>query len=450
MKQAVRLQKYLAQAGLGSRRSSERLILAGRVAINGQICETLGTTIDPETDTVTLDGNKVLMPDEKKYIVLNKPEGYMVSRSDPHQPKTIYTLLPQEFEALHPVGRLDQNSCGLLLLTNDGELTEKLLHPRFKLEKVYKVQVKGKATDLALNYLRTGVDLSDGKTQPARVVRLKQRSENTWIEFGLKEGRNRQIRRMCRSVGLDVITLQRTAFGPLLLGTLPLGAWRELTEQEVQTLIKKTKVKAEKPSRSQSSKTGAARPAPTDRAETPLEWQPGPRTGGKKDGPRTEKTKGPRRAARPAQAEAPAKRSPDSERSRAAFSTRARSSSSNKPSAYTPNRSQEDASDKPRTYSSSRSRSTSSDKLRGYSADKSRRYGAERSPSEATDKPRAHSGGRSRSSAKPRGSAPEAAHSEGAAKSRGLAGRKPRAYTPDASRGRAHKGRSNKGPKRGP
>src|SRR3990167_6179133 len=112
MKEVVRLHKYLAQAGLGSRRSSERMILAGRVAINGKVCETLGTTIDPEKDTVTLDGNKVLMPDEKRYIILNKPEGYMVSRSDPHQPKTIYTLLPKEFEQLHPVGRLDQNSCG--------------------------------------------------------------------------------------------------------------------------------------------------------------------------------------------------------------------------------------------------------------------------------------------------------------------------------------------------
>jgi len=452
MKEVVRLHKYLAQAGLGSRRSSERMIQAGRVAINGKVCETLGTTIDPEKDTVTLDGNKVLMPDEKKYIILNKPEGYMVSRSDPHQPKTIYTLLPKEFEQLHPVGRLDQNSCGLLLLTNDGELTEKLLHPRFKLEKVYKVQVKGKATDLALNYMRTGVDLSDGKTQPARVVRLKQRSENSWIEFGLKEGRNRQIRRMCRSVGLDVVTLERTAFGPLLLGNLREGAWRSLTEEEVHILIKKTKIKTDKSARSQSDKPGPTKFVKTEEAEAPLDWKPGPRTGAKKDGPREERTKGPRRVARPVQGEREEKRSPASDRPRAAFSTRARSSSSDKPRGYSadksrgysPERSQADASDKPRTYSAGRSRPSSSDKPRGYSADKSRGYSPDRSQADASDKPRTYSAGRSRSSSsdKPRGYSADRSRSSDSDKPRGYSADrsrssgsdKPRGYSADKSR----------------
>ncbi len=468
MKEVVRLHKYLAQAGLGSRRSSERMIQAGRVAINGKVCETLGTTIDPEKDTVTLDGNKVLMPDEKKYIILNKPEGYMVSRSDPHQPKTIYTLLPKEFEQLHPVGRLDQNSCGLLLLTNDGELTEKLLHPRFKLEKVYKVQVKGKATDLALNYMRTGVDLSDGKTQPARVVRLKQRSENSWIEFGLKEGRNRQIRRMCRSVGLDVVTLERTAFGPLLLGNLREGAWRSLTEEEVHILIKKTKIKTDKSARSPSAK-------PAEEAEAPLDWKPGPRTGAQKDGPRVEKTKGPRRVTRPVQGEREEKRSLASDRPRAAFSTRARSSSSDKPRGYSadksrgysPDRSQGDASDKPRGYSADRSRSSSSNKPRGYSADKSWGYSPERSQGDASDKPRTYSGGRSRpsDSDKPRGYSADRSRSSGSDKprsysadrSRSSSSDKPRTGSSGKSRGGPSAGRSrpsapgrpSKGPKRG-
>jgi 23S rRNA pseudouridine2605 synthase len=467
MKEVVRLHKYLAQAGLGSRRSSERMIQAGRVAINGKVCETLGTTIDPEKDTVTLDGNKVLMPDEKKYIILNKPEGYMVSRSDPHQPKTIYTLLPKEFEQLHPVGRLDQNSCGLLLLTNDGELTEKLLHPRFKLEKVYKVQVKGKATDLALNYMRTGVDLSDGKTQPARVVRLKQRSENSWIEFGLKEGRNRQIRRMCRSVGLDVVTLERTAFGPLLLGNLREGAWRSLTEEEVHILIKKTKIKTDKSARSQSDKPGPTKFVKTEEAEAPLDWKPGPRTGAKKDGPREERTKGPRRVARPVQGEREEKRSPASDRPRAAFSTRARSSSSDKPRGYSadksrgysPDRSQGDPSDKPRGYSADksrgyssersqssdsdkprgysadRSRSSGSDKSRGYSADKSRGYSPERSQADASDKPRTYSAGRSRpsSSDKPRGYSADRSRSSSSDKPRGYSADKSRGYSPERS-----------------
>ncbi|MGE3725025.1 MAG: pseudouridine synthase [Candidatus Sericytochromatia bacterium] len=430
MKEAMRLHKYLAQAGLGSRRSSERMILAGRVAINGKVCETLGTTIDPEKDTVTLDGYKVLMPDEKKYIILNKPEGYMVSRSDPHQPKTIYTLLPKEFESLHPVGRLDQNSCGLLLLTNDGELTEKLLHPRFKLEKVYKVQVKGKATDLALNYMRTGVDLSDGKTQPARVVRLKQRSENSWIEFGLKEGRNRQIRRMCRSVGLDVVTLERTAFGPLLLGNLREGTWRSLTEEEVHILIKKTKIKAEKPARVPHAK-------PTEATEAPLVWKPGQRTEAKKDGPREDRTKGPRRVTRPVQGEREEKRSPASDRPRAAFSTRARSSSSDKPRGY--------SADKSRGYSPDRSQGEASDKPRGYSADKSRGYSPDRSQGEASDKPRTYSGGRSRpsDSDKPRGYSSDRTRSSSSDKPRGYSADrsrssssdKPRGYSADKSRG---------------
>lgn len=442
MKEALRLHKYLAQAGLGSRRSSERMILAGRVAINGKVCETLGTTIDPEKDTVTLDGHKVLMPDQKKYILLNKPEGYMVSRSDPHQPKTIYTLLPKEFEQLHPVGRLDQNSCGLLLLTNDGELTEKLLHPRFKLEKVYKVQVKGKATDLALSYMRTGVDLSDGKTQPARVVRLKQRSENSWIEFGLKEGRNRQIRRMCRSVGLDVVTLERTAFGPLLLGSLRQGAWRELTEEEVHILIKKTKIKAEKPARSPDTKTAGPKAAKADETETPLLWEPRPQRGAKKGRPQaprsseerpsrpgrpTRPSTGPRRAARPESGEREEKRSSASERPRTYSEGRSRPSASDKPRGYSSerargyssDRSQSDASDQPRTYSAGRSRPSASDKSRGYSAD--------RSQADGSDQPRTYSAGRSRPSA--------------SGKSRG---------GPSAGRSRPSAGgRPSKGPKRG-
>ncbi|PIQ28116.1 hypothetical protein COW36_05245 [bacterium (Candidatus Blackallbacteria) CG17_big_fil_post_rev_8_21_14_2_50_48_46] len=243
----MRLQKFLAQAGAGSRRSSEQLILSGRVKVNGSVCDVLGTSVTPGQDRVQLDGREVLLPEQKFYYMLNKPEGYMVSRSDPHQPQTIYTLLPPEFEILHPVGRLDQNSCGLLLLTNDGDLTDKLLHPRFKMEKVYRVQVKGRVTELTLKYLSEGVELSDGKTLPARVVRLRQRSDHPWLEFTLKEGRNRQIRRMCRAVGLDVIYLERVAFGPLHLSKMPVGAWRELTEEEIRSLLKKTEKISLKP-----------------------------------------------------------------------------------------------------------------------------------------------------------------------------------------------------------
>jgi 23S rRNA pseudouridine2605 synthase len=235
----MRLQKFLAQAGAGSRRSCEALITEGRVRVNGKKCITLGTCIDPERDLIELDGQKMLLPEQRYYLMLNKPEGYLVSRSDPHQSKTIYLLLPPECAILHPVGRLDQNSCGLLLLTNDGQLTEKLLHPRFKMEKVYRVQVRGKVSETALKYLREGVDLSDGRTQPAQITRLRPRGEHSWLEFRLKEGRNRQIRRMCRAVGLEVVSLQRIAFGPLQLGGLPEGAWRELMSEELRALQNK-------------------------------------------------------------------------------------------------------------------------------------------------------------------------------------------------------------------
>lgn len=261
----MRLQKFLAQAGAGSRRSCESLITAGRVRVNGQCCMRLGTTVDPHTDRIELDGKRLLLPKSQRYIVLNKPEGYLVSRSDPHQSQTIYQLLPPEMTVLHPVGRLDQNSCGLLLLTNDGDLTEKLLHPRFKMEKVYHVQVRGRVSETALKYLREGVDLSDGRTRPARVVRLRSQGETAWLEFGLREGRNRQIRRMCRSVGLEVIYLKRISFGPLQLGTLPVGAWRDLSEVEVRTLIRRAA-----PPSSTARKSAKARQAvPAEKSEGP-------------------------------------------------------------------------------------------------------------------------------------------------------------------------------------
>lgn len=234
---SMRLQKFLAHAGAGSRRNCESLIRAGRVYVNGQCCTQLGTCVNPQRDRIELDGKPLHLPENYRYVLLNKPEGYLVSRSDPHHTRTIYQLLPPELAFLHPVGRLDQDSCGLLLLTNDGDLTEKLLHPRFKLEKVYHVQVRGRVSQAALQTLRQGVELAEGMTQPARVVYLGKHKAMAWLEFGLREGRNRQIRRMCQAVGWQVIHLQRIRLGPLELGQLPLGTWRDLNEKERKILL---------------------------------------------------------------------------------------------------------------------------------------------------------------------------------------------------------------------
>ncbi len=225
-----RLQKVLAQRGLGSRRTCEALIAAGRVTVNGEVAE-LGRRVHPETDRVSIDGVPVAVRSGLVYYVCNKPAGVVSTASDPQGRPVVTGLVPAR-PRVHPVGRLDADSEGLLLLTNDGDLTFRLTHPSFGVEKEYLVVVEGAPKPGALRRLREGVDLADGRTAPARVVRV----EPNVIRVTIHEGRNRQVRRMCEAVGHPVRRLVRTRIGPLRVGTLAPGEWRELTPEELRAV----------------------------------------------------------------------------------------------------------------------------------------------------------------------------------------------------------------------
>ncbi len=235
---AIRLQKWMARCGAGSRRACEQLIQQGRVQVNGQRA-TLGMQIDPEKDQITIDGKPLPPPPAPLYILLHKPAGYVTARKDPHAPRTVMELLRGLKTPVFPVGRLDADAEGLLLLTNDGELANRLLHPRYKVPKTYRVWVKGAPDESALRRLREGVMLEEGKTAPAQVRLLKRGRQQSLLEITIHEGRKRQVKRMCAAVGHPVQRLVRIAFGPLrLTEDLPPGAWRELTPDERDALLR--------------------------------------------------------------------------------------------------------------------------------------------------------------------------------------------------------------------
>jgi 23S rRNA pseudouridine2605 synthase len=225
-----RLQKVLARAGVASRRASEELIGAGRVTVNGDLAR-LGQRVDPEHDQVAVDGVPVGVRPGLVYYLLNKPRGVVSTASDPEGRPTVTGLVPPE-PRVHPVGRLDADSEGLLLLTNDGELTHRLTHPSFGVEKEYLVSVAGKPSAGAIRSLRSGVQLDDGLTARARVSQV----EPSLLRITIHEGRKRQVRRMCEMVGHPVTRLVRTRIGPLRDPGLSPGAWRALTTAEVRRL----------------------------------------------------------------------------------------------------------------------------------------------------------------------------------------------------------------------
>ncbi len=233
----MRLNKYLAQCGLGSRRAVESLIVAGRVTIAGkQILDLSRRVVDGED--VRVDGKKALLPSELRYIILNKPIGYLTSRSDPFEKPVIYDLLPEELQSLHYVGRLDFNSRGLILLTDDGDLTHKLLHPKFEIPRVYQVQTETPLMASERDALRAGVEI-----EPDVIVRaFKVRSNGDGIEITLKEGKNREIRKMLDVFGHKVIDLKRIAFAGVQLGHLPEGKFRSLSAAEVELLREESKI----------------------------------------------------------------------------------------------------------------------------------------------------------------------------------------------------------------
>ncbi len=231
-----RLQKHLASHGLCSRRHAEDLITSGQVQVNGTIVTQLGTCIDPDVDCVTVAGQP-LKPTTLRYYLINKPQGLLSTCSDPFGRPTVLTLLPEaERQGLHPVGRLDQDTEGALILTNDGALTQKLTHPSHQLWKMYHVQVSGQPPAAILKQWRAGVLLEGRLTLPARIRILKTLAASTWLEVQLTEGRNRQIRRVAQILNFPVESLRRVAIGSLRLGDLPLGSYRHLTVAQVQAL----------------------------------------------------------------------------------------------------------------------------------------------------------------------------------------------------------------------
>lgn len=234
---SVRLQKFLARAGVASRRAAEELIRSGRVQVNGRTVTEMGSTVDPDRDAVAVDGRTV-RAGPVVWIVLNKPVGFVTTRSDPQGRRTVYDLLPGEYRKLLHVGRLDTASEGLLLLTNDGDGAHRLLHPRFEVERVYDVEVEGHVGADVVRRLRTGVRLSDGMARATAVRVLPSKLENrARLRVTLKEGRNREVRRMLEAVGAPVTRLRRVAYGPVRLAGLPRGEWRPLSAEERRAIV---------------------------------------------------------------------------------------------------------------------------------------------------------------------------------------------------------------------
>jgi len=232
-----RLQKLIAQAGIASRRAAEKLIEAGEVSVNGEIVTALGTKANPEIDHIKVGGkliNPKLGKRENVYILLNKPKGYLSSAADPEGRKLVTDLVPPKFGKLHPVGRLDYNTEGLIILTNDGDFTN-LVASSKTVEKIYEVKVKGLPNANAINKLRRGVILDDGfRTAPAQIKELKHTENNGWYEVILTEGHNQQIRKMFDSIAHSVVKLKRISIGHIKDDRIPVGAYRELDADEIK------------------------------------------------------------------------------------------------------------------------------------------------------------------------------------------------------------------------
>jgi 23S rRNA pseudouridine2605 synthase len=235
----MRLQKYIARAGIASRRHAEEMILDGRVSVNGTIVTTLGTKVGPG-DRVVIDGQSVQLQEVYHYYLLNKPTGIITSSHDPRGRKTVLDLMPDLPVRIYPVGRLDWDTSGMLLLTNDGELTHRLMHPGFGVEKTYRVWLKEPLASAQAALLEQGILLEDGLTAPAAVYRAQppqERGLEVW-EITIHEGRNRQVRRMFAAVGSPVVKLERIKFGPLSDPALKPGQFRPLSRREIKSLYR--------------------------------------------------------------------------------------------------------------------------------------------------------------------------------------------------------------------
>ena len=241
----MRLQKYIAECGVASRRAAERLIADGRISVNGNVIDFMGFTVDPQRDTVELDGNIIKAETKKYYIMLNKPKNYVTTVSDEFDRPTVMELVRDINARIYPVGRLDFDTSGLLIMTNDGDFANRLTHPSSHVNKTYRVTVKGDVTDEKLIEMREGILLDGKKTLPCDCFVAERKEDRTVLIFILNEGRNRQIRRMCEAVDLSVVRLKRTEIAGVKLGMLPQGKWRELNEREMRRLTNVSQSKEE-------------------------------------------------------------------------------------------------------------------------------------------------------------------------------------------------------------
>jgi len=232
------LDRVISKAGLGSRATARRWIASGRVSVNGKTIQTPDYWVDPERDKVTLDG-KPVRAGKKIYLLLYKPKGYLTTHRDPEGRPTVYDLIPGIGAWLVPVGRLDLDTSGLLILTNDTQFAERLTNPEHKIPKTYQLKASTRLNDPQIDQLRKGVTLSDGPTRPAVVKRLRDTAKYTFLEITITEGRNRQVRRMLEATGSKVLKLVRIAIGDVRIGELPIGKHRPLTEDEIVDLYGK-------------------------------------------------------------------------------------------------------------------------------------------------------------------------------------------------------------------
>ncbi|WIV10964.1 pseudouridine synthase [Proteiniborus sp. MB09-C3] len=234
----MRLQKFMAQCGIASRRKSEEIIADKRVKVNGIIITELGHKIDPLHDIITVDNKRIKHREKKVYIIMNKPKGYVTTVSDEYNRKTVLDLIKNIKERVYPVGRLDYDTSGLLLLTNDGELAYRLIHPKYEVVKTYIATVKGKPIEEELERFRNGLEIDGHITSEAEIEVLSSINDKSVVKIQIHEGKNRQIRKMCDKIGHPVTSLKRIAIGDLELGTLKKGCWRFLNDKEIEYLKK--------------------------------------------------------------------------------------------------------------------------------------------------------------------------------------------------------------------
>lgn len=231
----VRLQKFLASVGVASRRKAEELIVAGRVSVNGEIITELGTKVD-ESDEVKVDNKPVKSIEKKVYIMLNKPVDYITSVNDQFRRPTVLDLVKDIKERIYPVGRLDYDTSGLLILTNDGEFTFRLTHPKHETEKVYIAEIEGYPKEEDILKIRNGIEIEGVMTSPAGFEIMEKKNNSSIVKISIHEGRNRQIRKMCGAIRHPIITLERISIGTVTLGSLQVGRWRHLSEDEIKRL----------------------------------------------------------------------------------------------------------------------------------------------------------------------------------------------------------------------